>query len=294
VGIFLCGVALLSAKGLAGTAVYVVGHGLTKAALFMCVGVLVHRFATVDEYDLHGRGRQLPIVGAMMAVGAMLLAAIPPFTTFQGKSLLEDASASVPGYGWLVAVYIAGSALTGGAVLRVCCRVFLGWGSDQGPHPEQAQAGREGVDEEQEPRDHTPVIMVIVPGALLAGALAVGLIPGLVAGASRLAQQFVAHGDYSAWVLHGGRVALPAVPPSSPSPDDYLYSTLSTAGALLIAAVGLWGYRLTALRASRPIRLLGTGLELVRDVHSGHIGDYVAWWSLGVSLIGGACLIGLR
>jgi NADH:ubiquinone oxidoreductase subunit 5 (subunit L)/multisubunit Na+/H+ antiporter MnhA subunit len=36
----------LTPKGLAGVAVYVVGHGLTKAALFMCAGVLLHRFAT--------------------------------------------------------------------------------------------------------------------------------------------------------------------------------------------------------------------------------------------------------
>ncbi|MBV8988404.1 MAG: hypothetical protein JO372_07570, partial [Solirubrobacterales bacterium] len=57
VGMMLCGVALLSAKGIAGVAVYVVGHGLTKAALFMCTGVLLHRFATIDEFDLHGRGR---------------------------------------------------------------------------------------------------------------------------------------------------------------------------------------------------------------------------------------------
>ena len=52
----------------------VVGHGLTKGALFMCAGVLLHRFATIDEYDLHGRGRAIPVVGVMMAVGALLLA----------------------------------------------------------------------------------------------------------------------------------------------------------------------------------------------------------------------------
>src|SRR3989440_4251273 len=44
VGIFVCGIGLLSAKGLAGAATYIVGHGLTKAALFMLSGVLLHRF----------------------------------------------------------------------------------------------------------------------------------------------------------------------------------------------------------------------------------------------------------
>src|SRR6185312_10883468 len=35
VGMFVCGVGLLSAKALAGTAGFIVGHGFTKAALFM-------------------------------------------------------------------------------------------------------------------------------------------------------------------------------------------------------------------------------------------------------------------
>ena len=65
VGLFVCGIALLTPKGVAGVAVYVVGHGLTKAALFMCAGVLLHRFGTVDEYDLHGRGREMPVVGVL-------------------------------------------------------------------------------------------------------------------------------------------------------------------------------------------------------------------------------------
>src|SRR5690349_1263305 len=52
-GMLICGIGLLSAKGLAAVAVYVVGHGLTKAALFMLAGVLLHRFGTIDEFDLH-------------------------------------------------------------------------------------------------------------------------------------------------------------------------------------------------------------------------------------------------
>src|SRR5205807_3189385 len=82
VGMFICGVAFLTGKGIAGVGTYLVGHGLTKAALFMCVGVLLHRFATIDEYDLHGCGRELPVLGVMMAIGALMLAALPPFTTF--------------------------------------------------------------------------------------------------------------------------------------------------------------------------------------------------------------------
>ena len=46
VGVIVCGIGLLTAHGLAGAAVYVVGQGFTKGALFMLVGVLLHRFGT--------------------------------------------------------------------------------------------------------------------------------------------------------------------------------------------------------------------------------------------------------
>ena len=296
IGMFVCGMALLSGKALAGVAVYMVGHGLTKGALFMCAGILLHRFANIDEYDLHGRGRAVPVAGVIMAVGALLLAACPPFTTFMGKSLLDEASSAAPHYAWLIAVFIVISAVTGGSVLRVTCRVFLGWGSKEGPaHAiQQARAAEEETSETGGGRDHTPLVMVIVPAVMLLAVLVLGLVPGAVPGVERYAAQFVDHGLYSAWVLHGARVALPVVAPSHISLSDYAYGALSTVGALGVAAAGLFGYRLRGLRRSWPAQRLQAAVWVLRELHSGHIGDYIAWWSAGVSLIGGICLIALR
>jgi multicomponent Na+:H+ antiporter subunit D len=296
VGMFVCGVALLSHQALAGVAVYVVGHGLTKGALFMCAGVLLHRFATIDEYDLHGRGRGLPVVGAIMAVGAFLLAAVPPFTTFMGKSLLDASASGTPGYGWLVAVFIVISAITGGSVLRVTGRIFLGWGASQGPAGalEQARAAHEEESETRGGHDKTPLVMVIVPAVMVLGALVVGLIPGAVPAAEGYAAQFVDHRLYGAWVLHGARVALPHVVPSHVSAADYGYGAITILGMLGVAAAGLFGYRLRELRESRGAQRLGAAVWAVRGLHSGHIGDYIAWWSAGVGVIGGLCLVVLR
>jgi multicomponent Na+:H+ antiporter subunit D len=294
VGMFICAVALLERKALAGAAVYIVGHGLTKAALFMCAGVLLHRFSTIDEYVLHGRGRQVPMAGVLMAVGALLLAAIPPFTTFMGKSLLEEGSSAAGGYGWLIAVYILVSAVTGGAVLRVTGRVFLGWGPSEGAHPEQARAAEEQVDETRGERDHTPAVMLVVPAVLLVGVLVLGLIPGAVPGAERALAQFADHGAYARWVLHGAHVGLPVLPPSHVSLSDYGYGALSTVGALAVAGVGLFG---RPARESLPAAVgtrAGSAVAVLRGLHNGHIGDYIAWWSAGVSLIGGVCLVALR
>jgi multicomponent Na+:H+ antiporter subunit D len=292
IGVFVCGIGLLTSKALAGVAVYVVGHGLTKAALFMCAGVLLHRFATIDEFDLHGRGREVPVVGVLFAIGAVLLTAAVPFTAFAGKSLLETASTE-SGYGWLIAVFLIVSALTGGAVLRVTGRVFLGWGPSEGPDPAQARAAQERVDEERGPRHHTPATMIVVPAVLLVGAAVLGLVPGAVPGVERAAARFADHGAYAAWVLHGVRVHLPDLPASHVQAVEVLYSLLAVAGAFGTALLGLFG---RPLRESlpevvqRPSRRALVGL---RHLHSGQIGDYITWWTAGTAVLGGACLLSL-
>jgi multicomponent Na+:H+ antiporter subunit D len=292
VGLFICGIGLLDPRALAGVATYVVGHGLTKGALFMVAGVLLHRFATVDEFDLHGKGRAIRVVGVLMAVGALLLAALPPLTTFQGKALLDEA-ASGAGYGWLPIVFVAVSALTGGAVLRVAGRVFLGWGPSEGPDPTQARAAHERVDETRGTRDHTPLPMIVVPAVLLALAAAIALIPGTVPSIEGMAARFTDHGAYAAWVLHGAHVHWPVPAPSHVQLVDVAYAVAAVLGAVGMAALGLFG---RPLRLALPAAISGPSgwaLRRLRLLHSGHIGDYIAWWTAGASILGGVCLLAL-
>src|SRR4051812_43364668 len=135
VGLFLVGIGLLDADGIAGAAVWIIGDGLVKAALFATVGLLNDRYATVEESELHGRGRDVRWVGALFCVGALAVASLPPFGPFAGKTLVEDAALKA-GYPWLPAVMVVVSALTGGALLRVGLRVFFGVGgpAPQDPH----------------------------------------------------------------------------------------------------------------------------------------------------------------
>jgi multicomponent Na+:H+ antiporter subunit D len=293
VGMFVCGLGLLSAKALAGVAVYMAGHGLAKGALFMCAGVLLHRFATIDEYDLHGRGRQIPFIGLLMAVGALLLAAAPGLTTYFGKSLL-DAASQQAGYGWLVAVFIAVSAVTAGAVLRVTARVFLGWGPAEGPDPSQARAAEERVDETRGERDYTPRLMIAVPAVLLVSAAVLGLIPSALPGVERAAARFVDHRAYARWVLHAMPVHWPRVATSHEEPADLYYAVLAVAGAVGAAALGLFG---RPVRERLPAGIRGLSRSVLRGLrrlHSGHIGDYIAWWSTGAGALGLVCLVSLK
>ena len=125
-GMFLVGLSWLTPLGLAGVAVYVIGHGLVKAALFLCVGIVLHRLGSVNETWLHGRGRRLPVTGAVFTLAALGLADLPPFATYLGKGWISGTGAA-HGAAWAAIVLIACSVLVGGAVLRVAGVSSTGW-----------------------------------------------------------------------------------------------------------------------------------------------------------------------
>jgi multicomponent Na+:H+ antiporter subunit D len=235
----------------------------------------------------------VPVAGVLFVAGGILLAAPPPFTEFQGKSLIEG-SASAVGYGWLLAVFAIVSALTAGGVLRVAGRVFYGWGPSEGPDPRQARAAHERVDETREDRDHTPPLMLVVPGVLLAASIVGGLIPGAAAWAARSAARFVDHLAYAQWVLHGHSVRWPPAPSTHLETVDVILGVLTLLAAFAVAAAGLFGRPLLQ-RLPRRVRASGRGAVVgLRGLHSGHIGDYIAWWTTGAGLLGGACLLALH
>jgi multicomponent Na+:H+ antiporter subunit D len=294
-GMFLCGIGLLSAKGLAGVAAYVVGHGLTKAALFMLAGVLLHRFATIDEFDLQGRGRVFPVVGVLFAIGGLVLAATPVVTLFFGKSLLDGAALDGH-YSWLPTVFVISSMFTAGAVLRVAGRVFLGWGpQDAAEEESQAQPAREPEeDEETVAREHTPPLMILVPAILLVAAIVIGLIPGAIPGIERAAAHLGDHAAYGRWVLRGTLPHFAPVATSHVETFDYLYGAAAALGAIALAVFGLFGRRLRAYLPAIVARPVAGALHVLRELHSGHIGDYIAWWTAGAAIFGGASLVLLR
>jgi multicomponent Na+:H+ antiporter subunit D len=289
IGVFVCGIGFLTARGVAGVATYVIGHGFTKGALFMLVGVLLHRFGTVDEFDLHGRGRELRAAGVLFALGGVVLSAMPGVTAFFGKSLL-DGSALELRYAWLPSVFVISSILTGGAVLRAAGRIFLGWGASQRQEDIELRQPPQ-QDEERIEREATPPLMLIVPAVLLLGAIAVGLVPGLVPAIERAAARFTDHAAYATWVLRSHPPHYPPVRASHVEPFDYLYAAASTLGAIAIAALTLFGAPLRRRLPRGFERPPRAALTALRRLHSGHIGDYIAWWTAAAAMLGGASLI---
>src|SRR5712691_6826355 len=170
-GVFLTGFALLTPLGLAGAAVYMLGHALVVAALFLAAGIILHRLGSVNETVLHGRGRRLRLTGVVFTLGALGLADLPPFATFLGKGWIEDSAASLGSSGtsgtsgltWIVAVMVFCSVLVGGAVLRVAGGVFYGLGDPPGEDPQMARESSEETSETDEGKQRTPLTMIIPP-----------------------------------------------------------------------------------------------------------------------------------
>ena len=285
-GLFLVGLAMLSADGLAATAIYVVGDGLVKASLFVCIGIVQHRRASIDEVELHARCRDLRITGWMYGIGALAIAGLPPFGPFLGKALVEDAASHGRGLWWVPALMMVVSALTAGAMLRAGARVFLGLGDPGRPDESSDEAESETEPETDRPHDRTSIVMWLPAFALLVGGLAWGLIPGLADAALRAATRFVDTGAYAATVLHGAHPTGAAAVSLSPSTASYLYGAGAVVGALAVGAAGV--ARLSAVDTARPL------FAHLRALHSGHVGDYVAWLTAGVAVIGTAFAVTLR
>jgi multicomponent Na+:H+ antiporter subunit D len=291
VGLFLCGIGLLTPDALGGAAVYVVGDGFAKAALFVCLAIVQHRRRSVDEVRLQRSCRDLPVTGALFALAALALVALPPFGTFLGKALILEGAKQV-GYGWLTVVLGVCSALTAGAVLRAAGRIFLGWGVEAEPD-RTAESDGPG-DEITESHDRTPPELVIAAAVLLLGSLLVGVWPGVADFSQRAALRFTDHAGYAAAVLDGAHPALHGrLSASGPALLDVGIALAAVAGALLVAAAGLRGWRPDRLggRGGAVVRVAVDGL---RDAHSGRIGDYVAWLTAGTAVLGVLSVVALR
>jgi multicomponent Na+:H+ antiporter subunit D len=278
IGMMLAGVGLLSAKGLAGSAMMLVAHGLATAGLFFAGGLLLARERSVDELALRGKGAGRRGLALLWFAGVLALAGPPYVGTFLGHSLIDDAAVAA-GRSWALPFLWLAGACASGALLRAGARVFLGWGASADPlltplppeHPPPRGSG-------------TRVTGAVCAAAIVCGT-AVSFVPGLGQRAEAAATQFENRAAYAAVVLDGRTVARPPRPPVALEPGS-TSSLLYASGAVLVA-LALAGFGLRPHRATRPVALLKT-------VHSGVIGDYVTWLTVGTTLIGGVWALMLR
>jgi NADH-quinone oxidoreductase subunit L len=107
-------------------------HAFFKALLFLAAGIVIH--ALIGEQDMRRMGglrQMLPRTYTAMIVGALALAAIPPFAGFFSKDPLLAATLDAGAYGKLLwAVGLVGTFLTGLYAFRL---IFIVFGGEPSP-----------------------------------------------------------------------------------------------------------------------------------------------------------------
>jgi multicomponent Na+:H+ antiporter subunit D len=224
----------------------------------------------------------------------LALAGLPPFGTFLGKSMVEEAALD-QGYVWVPALFTLASIITAGAVLRAAGRVFLGWGQEPKADPFSERADQETEPEAGEAPARAPAVLFVPALGLLLMGLAVGLLPGLAYAAQEAAARFLDQQAYTDAVLYGvspGRLSAVASPTLTGT--SLLYAVVSVVGALALALLALFGRHLRHSPPRALVDVVGVGSNRLRTLHSGYPGDYVAWLTLGVAALGVLFALTLR
>ena len=289
VGLTLAGFALLGPAGAGGAVLYLVADGLVKGALFISVGIVDHHLHDVDELRLAGKGRHLPWAAALMVVGALGLAGAPPFGTFLGKALMEEAALET-GHPWMIGLFVVVSALTLAALLRASGRVFLGLGQRRSSAVTASLAP-----EAARPHPHVHATQVAPAVLLLAGALAVGLAPGVTGAVEEAADHFTDRPAYVAVVLgatgdQGPAQSHPPVYLAGPA----LWAALSILLGLGLALAALYPDRLPVRLRRRLARAWDPAAAALRGLHNGQIGDSVTWLVVGLAGFGALLALVVR
>jgi multicomponent Na+:H+ antiporter subunit D len=284
-GLFASGFALLVPLGLAGTAVYIVGHGLVKGALFICAGIVLNETESVDELDLASRPVASPFTIAVYVAAALGLAGLPPFCTALGKSYIEEAAQGGEAI-LLRVVMIAASTITAAAVLRAGGRIFFGWGKFSGEEKEAPTEKR--TEPEAYARPLLPSVMLAPAAVLVTISLALGLLPSFGRYAVAASTELQNREMYAARVLEG---QTPSLEVPQVAPHTSWTSGWVTAGAAVVIALFVLfgnGVPTTVSGAIHP------AINLLRRVHSGVISDYIVWMVIGIATLGLALTLLLR
>lgn len=280
-GVILVGVGLLDSKSLAGAAGLVLSHGLLKAGLFLAAGVLFVRCKGIDELRLRARGRGQWSLATLWFLGAIGLIGLPYVGAYIGHAQIDE-GAKLQQMAWIAPVLMVASGIASAAILRAGARIFLGWGAR-----DDALLTQQPPEEPADGSGNVPA-MLTVTAVLIGLGLVVSVVPGLGQRAERGAELFRDRAGYADTVLRRTppkpRERLPfAVMPTGTG--SVLYGLGAGVLAVGLASFGLW---------HRRVRWLESPFGALKLVHTGVIGDYVMWLTVGTALLGGIWAIALR
>lgn len=246
-----------------GLPLYAAAHGAVLALAFLSSGIVIADRGTASVRRLWARGRRHPVSATFFTASALLLAGVPLTGLASGEHLVASA-AGHRGLAFFPPLLLAATALCGAAVLRAAARICLGWGEAPEVDAEDS-SGAETADIE-EPRHRATPTMLAALALLTAAALGTGTVPAVERAAGQAGS-----------ALWAGAVGAPQSAGFAIAP-----SLIATGAAAALAALLLWPRRLglgRACDAAVPLR------RALHAIHSGSIGEYVAWAVVGTGAL---------
>lgn len=114
-----------------------------------------------------------------------------------------------------------------------------------------------------------------------------GLIPDLSVRFEPAADLFLDRSAYADLVLRGVTPHEVPLPPGAPLHKGAVIGAFTALAAVAAAAMGLWHTKLPSSIKGIITKSFGPPFGGLRALHSGRVGDYVAWLTVGVAVLGG-------
>lgn len=125
IGFIFFGLSIGNDLAILGALLYILMHGLAKAGLFLCAGIIEQNTKTKDITKLGGLISTMPFTGVAFLACALSVMGIPPFGGFFSKYLVFSGALASERL-WVVLIYLICAFMTIIYLFRVFNMIFLG------------------------------------------------------------------------------------------------------------------------------------------------------------------------
>jgi proton-translocating NADH-quinone oxidoreductase chain M len=137
IGYIFLGFSVMNAAGISGSLLFILMHGLAKAGLFLCAGIVIHAVHTKDIREMGGLIKTMPVTAVAFLACSFSVIGIPPFGGFFSKFLVILGTVQA-GRPWVAAMALFTAVLTMYYLFKVFSLVFLG--EAKHPAPERTKS----------------------------------------------------------------------------------------------------------------------------------------------------------
>ena len=147
-GLCMLGLFALNPVGAEGAVFYMVNHGLSTGALFLCIGMFYERYHTKDTDVVGGLAKRMPVWASFMVLFTLASIGLPGLNGFVGEFLClggtfiseHDGQSGYPGVLGPWYAVVAGLGLIFAAMYLLILLGKLVWGPLREPHDDAAHA----------------------------------------------------------------------------------------------------------------------------------------------------------